>query len=333
MSVPRVTYRLRPDYGGQADAPVDGVLVVDKPVGPTSHDIVACARRTFGISRVGHTGTLDPNASGVLPLVLGRATRLAQLLSGREKAYVATIRFGRSTDTYDARGRVVSDEGVVPPRARVADALARFRGTFDQMPPAHSAKKIGSVPAYKRARAGATVELRPATVTVTALELLEMHDAHARLRIECSAGFYVRSLAHDLGVALGTGAMLDALVRTRAGAFSLDAAVDLAVVTPERRGEALAAIQPMERLLPELPAVQLTPQGERHARHGQMLGSADFGNYTPGDPSDLTPGDAIDRTPGGDPGPIRLFTPGGHLLGLGRPGTVSGTLHPSVILG
>lgn len=310
------------------DAAVDGVLVVDKPVGPTSHDIVACARRTFGIARVGHTGTLDPNASGVLPLVLGRATRLAQLLSGREKAYVATIRFGRGTDTYDATGRIVSDDGPVPERGRVEEALARFRGTFEQMPPAHSAKKIGSVPAYKRARAGASVDLKPAIVTVTALALVEMQEAHARLEIECSAGFYVRSLAHDLGVALGTAAMLDGLVRTRAGAFDLDGAVDLAVVTPERRGEALAAVVPMERLLPELPAVHLTAQGERHARHGQVLGPGDLGERTQGRADDR--GNRVQdwQTP-----PTRLFTPDGRLLGLGRPGPVPGTLHASVVLG
>jgi tRNA pseudouridine55 synthase len=322
-------HHLRQGSGGQAETSVDGVLVVDKPVGPTSHDVVACARRTFGISRVGHTGTLDPNASGVLPLVLGRATRLAQLLSGREKAYLATVCFGRSTDTYDSTGRIVSDNGPVPAREQVEAALARFRGTFEQMPPAHSAKKIGSVPAYKRARAGTPVDLKPATVTVTALELLEMDESHARLRIECSAGFYVRSLAHDLGAALGTGAMLEALVRTRAGAFGLDASVDLAIVTPERRSEALAAVLPMEQLLPELPAVRLTAIGERHARHGQTLGPADLGERTPGASSD-EPGN---RAPAAQEPPTRLFTPAGHLLGLGRPGAVPGTLHPSVILG
>lgn len=306
----------RGGHGRHADPVIDGVLIVNKPVGPTSHDIVACARRAFGISRVGHTGTLDPNASGVLPLVLGRATRLAQFLSGREKEYLATIRFGRSSDTYDAAGTIVRDEGGIPSRADLERALEAFRGTFDQMPPPHSAKRVDGVRAYERARAQQPVDLRPATVTVTSLALLDLTDAVARLRVECSAGFYVRSLAHDLGTALGTGALLDALVRTRAGAFNLESAVTLDVVTPERRQDALAAVQPMESLLPELPAVHLTTEGARRARHGQALGPADL---------QQPPQDAVALA--------RLFEPDGRLLGLARPGAIGGTLHPSMILG
>lgn len=299
-----------------SDNAIDGVLVVNKPIGPTSHDIVACARRALGTSRVGHTGTLDPNASGVLPLVLGRATRLAQFLSGREKEYIATIRFGTATDTYDAVGTVVHEGGRVPSRAEVEDGLAAFRGTFEQAPPPHSAKKVDGVRAYKRARAATPVALKPSIVTVTRLVLLEMEGTDARVQVECSAGFYVRSLAHDLGDALGTGALLAALTRTRAGAFGLDGAVDVATLT-ERREEALGAVVSMDALLPELSAVQLTAHGARRARNGQALGPPDLERALP------LGGSAV----------VRMMDPAGHLVGLARPGAVTGTLHPSVIVG
>ncbi len=328
---------------------VDGVLVVNKPVGPTSHDIVSCARRALSTSRVGHTGTLDPNASGVLPLVLGRATRLAQFLSGREKEYIATVRFGRATDTYDAMGAVVSDQGRVPSRADVEAALTAFRGAFEQVPPPHSAKKVDGVRAYTRARAATPVALKPAMVTVTQLELLDMDGADVRFHVECSAGFYVRSLAHDLGEALGTGAFLAALTRTRAGAFGLDRAVDLTMLT-ERREEALGALFSVDVLLPELSAVRLTAEGARRARHGQALepadltpprsaaGSVDGAEATEGGSAEATGRASADATGRGSAdatqrGTIRLIDPAGHLVGLARPGAVTGTLHPSVIVG
>jgi len=298
-----------------SDNAIDGVLVINKPIGPTSHDIVACARRALSTSRVGHTGTLDPNASGVLPLVLGRATRLAQFLSGREKEYIAAIRFGVSTDTYDAVGTVVTEHGRVPSRDEVEAALSPFRGTFEQMPPPHSAKKVAGVRAYTHARSATPVQLKPAVVTVTRLELLAMEGAKASLHLECSAGFYVRSLAHDLGKALGTGALLASLTRTRAGTFGLDRAIDLATLT-ERPEEALRALFSLDALLPELPAVQLTDEGARRARHGQGLGPEDARSWPHGE---LTAARLVDST--------------GHLVGVARPGDVTGTLHPSVIVG
>lgn len=301
----------------QSEQSVAGVLVVDKPVGPTSHDVVACARRALGTRRVGHTGTLDPLASGVLPLVLGQATRLAQFLSGREKEYLATVRFGRTTDTYDAAGLVTGGSGTVPPPAAIERALEAFRGSFAQTPPPHSAKKIDGVRAYQHARAQRPVTLAAVPVTVSALELVELTPDGVRLRVECSAGFYVRSLAHDLGAALGTGGMLEALVRTRAGAFRLADAVPLAMVVPERRAEAEAAILPLERLLPELPAVQLTADGARRARQGQ-----------PVRPADTEPPGTVPDGPW-----ARLFAPDGRLIGLARPGAGDGALHPSVNLG
>jgi tRNA pseudouridine55 synthase len=316
----------------QPEAAIDGVLVINKPVGPTSHDIVACARRAFSISRVGHTGTLDPNASGVLPLVLGRATRLAQYLSGREKEYLATVRFGRSTDTYDALGTVVTDDGPIPSRAEIETALEAFRGAFDQMPPPHSAKKVDGVRAYKRARAAVPVALRPARVTVTRLDLLDMDGAEVRLQVACSAGFYVRSLAHDLGTALGTGALLQALTRTRSGVFGLEGSVDLATLA-QQPDVALTAVHSMDEMLPEIPAVHLTADGARKARHGQALGPTDMVRRLPGgfdDGAEATRENGADATKRET---VRLLGPDGHLLGLARPGDVAGTLHPSVIVG
>src|SRR5687768_4306565 len=169
---------------------IDGVLVVDKPVGPTSHDVVATARRALRMTRVGHTGTLDPNAAGVLPLVLGCATRLARYLSSDAKEYEATIRFGATTNTYDAAGTIVSESGEVPSADALRAALERFRGVLQQMPPAFSAKKIDGAPAYQRARRDQPVELEAVAVTVFELELLTFEPPHARVRVLSSAGFY-----------------------------------------------------------------------------------------------------------------------------------------------
>ena len=210
-------------------------LVIDKPAGPTSHDVVARVRRALGTSRIGHTGTLDPLATGVLPLVVGRATRLASLFSGAEKEYDAGVRLGLATDTYDAAHL----SGPVPdaPAGIGADAieaaLEAFRGTYSQAPPAYSAKKINGVAAYKLARRNEPVQPRAVTVTVHRLTLLSYANGLAQLRVHCSAGFYVRSLAHDLGARLGCGAHLESLRRTRAGSFDESAAVPLAEVESE----------------------------------------------------------------------------------------------------
>ena len=197
-----------------------GVLVLDKPPGPTSHDCVAAVRRKFRGSKVGHTGTLDPFATGVLPIVVGRATRLARYLSGTEKEYDALIRLGRATDTHDATGTVVfeaPDGLAIPDSDAVATVLDGYRGTWMQTPPAFSAKLAGGVRAYEQARRGRPVELAPVAVTVSALELLSVAGPLVRLRLVSSAGFYVRSLAHDIGVKLGTGATLEGLRRLRSG--------------------------------------------------------------------------------------------------------------------
>jgi tRNA pseudouridine55 synthase len=228
---------------------------VDKPERITSHDVVNRVRRMAGTRRVGHLGTLDPMATGVLPLLIGRATRLAQFFSTGEKKYDARFRFGWSTDTYDREGKPSSDP-VAPEFTKVEleNALAPFRGTFLQTPPSFSAKKIAGTPAYRLARKQIAVELRPVEVHVFALDLLEFEGATARVYVHCSAGTYLRSIAHDLGRKLGCGAHLDALRRTGAGEFTEDQArtLDQLAVLAEA-GTFDQAIVPASELLPQFP--------------------------------------------------------------------------------
>jgi tRNA pseudouridine55 synthase len=295
---------------------LDGVLVVDKPVGPTSHDVVATARRALRLRRVGHTGTLDPHASGVLPLVVGRATRLAQHLTATEKEYDAVVRFGVETDSYDKTGRIVRETGHVPSREALVAALARFRGAFEQMPPAFSAKNVGGERAYDLARKARAVTLDAAPVVAHDLELVGFDPPRARLRLVCSAGFYVRSLAHDLGAVVGTGAVLDGLVRRRSGQFRLEDAVPFGDVATGDPASLAGRFVPMERLLPDWPAVVLTPEGVRRFVHGREIRLAD---RTGAPLSALA-------------GPVRLFAPDGRLLGLAQSAEFGGVLRPSVVL-
>ena len=308
---------------------LNGILVVDKPSGPTSHDVVARVRHAIGETRIGHTGTLDPLATGVLALLVGRATRLAQFLTSDDKEYVADVRLGRSTPTYDAEGLAdasrscllhseVSDAspGFRPQAQDLAAALREFLGTYLQSPPPFSAKKIAGTRAYKLARREARVELKPVEVVVTALEALPTGDPMlVRLRLVCSSGFYVRSLAHDLGQRLGCGAHLEALRRTRAGQFTLERAVTLDAVQSDPPA-ALSRLLPMEDLLPGLPRVTLDAAGARRVAHGNTVGAANL---------------ATDTQTDGFPPRVRLFDPDGRLLAIAdaRPG---GLLHPAVVL-
>ena len=234
---------------------VDGVIVVDKPEGLTSHDVVNRMRRLAGTRKVGHLGTLDPMATGVLPLVIGRATRLAQFFSTTEKRYDAHIRFGWATDTYDREGKQVS-EPVEPQftRAELEEALAPFRGTFLQTPPPFSAKKIAGTPAYKLARKQIAVELEPVEVQVYALDLVEFHGATARIHVHCSAGTYLRGIAHEVGQRLGCGAFLEALRRTTSSEFTADQARTLDELRNlAEQGKLSEALIPARELLPHFP--------------------------------------------------------------------------------
>ena len=237
---------------------VDGLIVMDKPGGMTSHDVVHRLRKITGERSIGHLGTLDPMATGVLPLLLGRFTRLAQYFSSAEKSYTGTIRFGYATDTYDAEGDKVGD--IVDPDLtleQVRAAATRFHGKIEQMPPVFSAKKIAGVPAYKMARAGKTVDLKPVTIHISSFEITALDDSIVSFTMSVSAGGYVRSVAHELGRDLGCGAHLSSLRRTQAGPFTIGQAHPLEELeTRAADKDALGSLCMHPRsLLPEMPSV------------------------------------------------------------------------------
>jgi tRNA pseudouridine55 synthase len=282
--------------------------------------VVARVRRALGTSRIGHTGTLDPLATGVLPLVVGRATRLATLLSSADKEYEAAVRLGLATETYDAAG--FTGPVPPPPTGITADTieavLGEFRGTYEQLPPAYSAKKINGVPAYKLARRNEAVQPAAVPVTVHSLTLVSYADGLATLRVRSGAGFYVRSLAHDLGSRLGCGGHLERLRRTRAGTFEESGAVTLEAV--EEAGPAATRwLLSLSALLHHLPQVVLNERGVRRATHGNDVAPVDLV-----DPSE--PLHALEST-----GPWRLLDEAGTLLGIAEPGP-AGVLHPVIVL-
>lgn len=250
---------------------MDGLIVVDKPSGLTSHDVVNRIRRLANTRKVGHLGTLDPMATGVLPLVIGRATRLAQFFSFGEKCYEAVMQFGWSTDTYDREGSPTS-QPVAPSftRAELETALDRFRGKFLQTPPAFSAKKISGTPAYRLARKQVAVELPPVEVQVFALHLIEFAGDSARISVRCSAGTYLRAIAHDLGRELGCGAFLTALRRTASGEFTEAQSRTLEALEELAGEHALErALIPAARLLPEIPTATVDAITAGQIRQGK----------------------------------------------------------------
>jgi len=250
---------------------VDGVIVVDKPVGWTSHDAVAKLRKLAGTRRVGHLGTLDPIATGVLPLIVGRATRLAQFYLRSDKLYDAIVRFGYATDTYDSEGRPTTP--VTEPEldvGRLREELGRLQGTILQTPPPISAKKVGGVPAYRLVRRNVAVELKPVEVTIYSVELAEVNGPEARILVHCSAGTYLRTVAHDLGAALGCGAHLKSLKRTATGEFTIEQARTIEQLEElSRQGRLKEALIPMVRLLPEMPSEVVDPVTAGNIRHGR----------------------------------------------------------------
>jgi len=254
-----------------------GILVVDKPVGPTSHDIVALVRRLSGMRRVGHGGTLDPFARGVLPIFIGAATRVVEYHLGDVKSYRATVVFGASSTTDDLEGEVHPAQGPVPERAAVEAALLEFRGTIRQRPPAFSAVKVAGRRAYRAARAGEPIELPERTVTIERLELLSWDESDptrpaAELEITCSAGTYVRSLARDVGERMSSGAYLAALVRTASGAFQLEDAHELdAVRTHAAEGALSDLLLPIDHGLERFPAHRLTEAEVAAVAKGQIV--------------------------------------------------------------
>jgi tRNA pseudouridine55 synthase len=295
----------RPSRDRPSGPGLDGILVVAKPPGPTSHDIVALVRRLAATKRVGHGGTLDPFASGVLPVFLGRATRVVEYHLGDRKEYRATVCFGATSSTDDLEGELEPVAGPPITRDAAEAALPAFRGRISQMPPAYSAVKIGGRRAYALARAGQTVELAPREVEIDRLEIVDWDGSDperpvAILEVVCSAGTYVRALARDLGAALGSGAYLGALSRTASGPFRLDAAVTLEDVRSAAAAgpdELVSLLLPIDAGLDDLPAVVLSETDLPAIVRGQVVRAP------------ASARDAGDR-------PIRLLDQEGRLVGF-----------------
>jgi tRNA pseudouridine55 synthase len=253
-----------------------GVLNINKPAGMTSHDVVDAVRKILGVRRVGHTGTLDPQATGVLPLCVGRATRIAQYLTQADKEYVMTLCLGVTTDTLDAQGKETGRvENVQVRREDLLAILPRFVGEIQQVPPLFSAKKYRGERLYRLARRGEQVERQPVAVRIYALDLLECAPPYVRLRVTCSKGTYARSLCDDIGRALGCGGHLHALTRTRSGRFSLDGVLTLPELEDRvRAGRLSEVLIPIGDALTHLPAVRVAPEAGRLVLHGGDVAAA-----------------------------------------------------------
>lgn len=254
---------------------VSGVLILDKPSGLTSHDVVQRLRRISGVRRIGHTGTLDPLATGVLLVCVGQATRLVEYLVGLNKTYETTIRLGQTTTTYDAEGEIIRERPVRVEESQLAAALNAFRGPIRQRVPAHSAVKRDGVPLYKAARRGETIDLPEREVVIHALEVLACAPPNLSLRIVCSSGTYIRSLAHDLGEDLGCGGYVAALRRTAVGDFTLAEAIALDELTADN---CQLYLHPPEMAVRHLPRLDVDVEEARRLALGQRL---------PADPSRL----------------------------------------------
>jgi tRNA pseudouridine55 synthase len=291
---------------------LDGVLLLDKPVGPSSSAVLQAVKRLFNAEKAGHAGTLDPRASGLLPLLFGEATKFAQFGLDSVKEYRAQVRLGLLTDTGDAEGKVLERRAVNVTADDVARALARFRGPIEQVPPMHSALKRGGQPLYALARAGVTVERAARRITIHELELLGFSADLLQLRVKCSKGTYVRQLAVDIGAELGTVAHLEALRRTAVAGFRLDRAVtldDLQALGEEARA---AWLLPADSLLEDLPRLELAAEPSQRFLNGQAVAL-------------LAPAQS------GISGPCRVYREAGTLLGVGEAGP-GGELHPVRLL-
>jgi tRNA pseudouridine55 synthase len=289
---------------------MNGLLVLDKPSGVTSHDVVAIVRRATGEKSIGHLGTLDPMATGVLPLLLGKYTRLAQFFGQAEKHYTGQIRFGFATDSFDAEGIPVTDVRPLTLSLEELQALGqRFSGEIDQLPPIFSAKKINGVAAHKLARAGAEVAVKPVRITIHNFALTSLGGDTAGFTMAVSAGGYVRSVAHELGQLAGCGAHLSSLRRTRAGVFVLDQAITIDQLKSASIAELQALLPHPRTLLPEMPSVTVDDQVAGRLRNGMQVNLPDFSQAPL----------------------LKIFTTPTDLLAIGR--RIAGTLvQPIVVL-
>ena len=243
-----------------------GILIVDKPAGWTSQDVVSKLRGVLHEKRVGHGGTLDPMATGVLPVFVGRATRAVEFFEHADKTYEATLRLGVTTDTQDTTGTVLQTQPINVDEAALRAVLPRFTGVQQQLPPMYSAVKIGGKKLYELARAGKEIERKPREITVFSIELLDFSNDSARLRVHCSKGTYIRTLCHDIGAALGCGGCMAALRRVQAGAYSIEEAVTLDDIVAHPTPQSL--LRPVDSLFAALPRLTLTPAQEKCVRNG-----------------------------------------------------------------
>jgi tRNA pseudouridine55 synthase len=311
--------------------PFDGVLVVDKPRGKTSHDIVEAVRRVVGFRQIGHFGTLDPLATGVLVLALGRATRLARFYSGRRKRYSCAFRFGFATDTYDADGEPLGpDSAPTLNPDEIAALAAQFIGKIQQTPPAFSAKKIHGRPAHELARKHKPVKLEPVEVEVYEFRLTGVEGSIARFEVECGAGTYIRSLANDMGKLHGSGAHLAEIVRTAVGEFTLEHAVQLSELEQAAKARRIADyVIGLENLLPDLPRATVLPIVEKRVRHGAKF-NLPLAQITPGHVTASQTSSTLLDSGDWKPARLRVFNQQGQLIAIAEP-VVPRTYQPVVV--
>jgi tRNA pseudouridine55 synthase len=291
---------------------MDGILNINKPSGMTSHDVVARVRRILKERRVGHTGTLDPLATGVLVLCVGKATRIAQYLEAGEKEYRAIMRLGITTDTLDAEGRVLETKTYVQPDQHIISfAMQGFTGAIMQQPPAYSALKVSGVPSYKLAREGKATPHEPRLVTIFAIKLIAYEDPLVTITVRCSKGVYIRTLCADLGSVLGMGAHLIGLARTRSGNFKAENAITLDVLDDmAARGTIGQALTPIDEALHDLPLISITESDASRVIHGNRIACEN-------------------QVTANSEGIVRLHNPAGNLVALAQ--IVAGVLRPTLV--
>jgi tRNA pseudouridine55 synthase len=312
--------------------PFDGIIVVNKPSGRTSHDVVESVRRIVGFRGIGHLGTLDPLATGVLVLALGRATRLARFYAGRRKRYSCAIRFGFETDTYDADGEALGpDSNPTLNAEEVAAHAMQFLGKIQQVPPSYSAKKIHGRSAHQLARKNKPVNLEPSEVDVFEFKLTSVEGSTARFDVECGAGTYIRSLALDMGRLHGAGAHLSEITRTAVGEFTLDQAATLEDLDRDAKaGKLQERVFRLENVLLDLPSATVLPIIERRIRHGAKF-NVSLAQIQPGR-SNVTQG-ATSELDSGEwkPSRLRVFSQQGQLIAIAEP-VVPRTYQPVLVL-
>lgn len=332
---------------------MNGTLIINKPADWTSHDVVAKLRGILGTRRIGHTGTLDPFATGVLVVCVGAATRLVQFLVGLDKEYLATVRLGFATDTQDYTGKPISplpqsnaqraSVTTAVTAAEIRRVVAEFAGEQQQLPPMYSAKKVGGETLHKAARAGRVIERQPVAINVYAIEMLDDLEAEDelpvsedgtgqfRLRVRCSSGAYIRTLAHDIGERLGVGGHLAALHRTAVGQFSIDRALTLAEVERRRADETLsAAVVSLADSLSHLRRLTLDAREAQDVLHGRAIVAALDTNERQAGESESE--DTGWMAAGKSPAPVvRLCDARGELLALGEPDAAQGVIKPRVV--